>query len=480
MTETAEGTEEAFVITDEEGLVLEVNSVFERLFGLAQADASGKPLAELIIAPRFRAAYRASRRQVLSAAPSAPACRTNEFSGLGADRGEFSIALRIAPMSDRPPRVATWIRDLTELQASSTGARRRLALYQHAEELAGIGSWELETETGELFWSDNLFRIYGLEPNEITPSVEYVISHIHPGDSERVARGVEDLMRTGRLRPLRYRYVLPDGSVRHMQARMSLVAEAPGLPPHTLGALQDVTEQYWAEQEIAAHFIVSDALADWRPGEPGVLRLLRDLAEALDFEVGVLWVPQADDLLARTIWQARSLNAPDLGRSLRGVRLTKKVGLAGRAWAERRPVAVASLAEGPRCIARQLADKYELHGGLALPVTFGDEVLAVLGFATQARVELPDRLMRSLVDIADAIGHFFARRRGELTSSPLTPRELDVLKLAAEGCNTGQVAERLCLSGSTIKTHFEHVFHKLGVHDRASAVGEAVRQGLID
>jgi two-component system, NarL family, nitrate/nitrite response regulator NarL len=113
-------------------------------------------------------------------------------------------------------------------------------------------------------------------------------------------------------------------------------------------------------------------------------------------------------------------------------------------------------------------------------VTFGDEVLAVLGFATQATVELTDRLMRSLVGIAYEIGHFFVRRRGGLTSPPLTPRELDVLKLAAEGCNTGQVAERLCLSESTIKTHFEHVFHKLGVHDRASAVGEAVRQGLID
>jgi two-component system, NarL family, nitrate/nitrite response regulator NarL len=61
----------------------------------------------------------------------------------------------------------------------------------------------------------------------------------------------------------------------------------------------------------------------------------------------------------------------------------------------------------------------------------------------------------------------------------LSPRELEVLQLSASGYARRQVAEEIELSEATIKTHFEHIFQKLGVGDRASAVAEALRQGLI-
>ena len=168
---------------------------------------------------------------------------------------------------------------------------RPLALAGRMEELAGVGSWEFVPATNELFWSDHAFRLCGLAPDEITPTVEYLIAHTHSRDKERVQRAVDQLRQTGRLLPLRYRYVLPDGSLRHMLATMTLIAEAPGLPPHTLGSLQDTTDEYRAEQEIAAHFAVADALADWGSDAPGARRLLRDLGEALDFEVGVRGSP---------------------------------------------------------------------------------------------------------------------------------------------------------------------------------------------
>jgi two-component system nitrate/nitrite response regulator NarL len=61
----------------------------------------------------------------------------------------------------------------------------------------------------------------------------------------------------------------------------------------------------------------------------------------------------------------------------------------------------------------------------------------------------------------------------------LTERELEVLRLAAEG-NTGpQIAEKLFISPATIKTHFQHIYEKLGVGDRAGAVAQALRIGLI-
>ena len=61
----------------------------------------------------------------------------------------------------------------------------------------------------------------------------------------------------------------------------------------------------------------------------------------------------------------------------------------------------------------------------------------------------------------------------------LTPREAEILVLLAQGLSTAQIADRLVLGTATIKTHLHHVYDKLGVRDRAAAVAEGMRRGLL-
>lgn len=61
----------------------------------------------------------------------------------------------------------------------------------------------------------------------------------------------------------------------------------------------------------------------------------------------------------------------------------------------------------------------------------------------------------------------------------LTPRERQVLQLAADGGATREIAELLFVSPGTVKTHFENIYEKLAVRDRAAAVAEGIRRGLI-
>jgi ATP/maltotriose-dependent transcriptional regulator MalT len=77
------------------------------------------------------------------------------------------------------------------------------------------------------------------------------------------------------------------------------------------------------------------------------------------------------------------------------------------------------------------------------------------------------------------LGTLFASRRGELKLSPLTARELEVLTLAAHGLTGRRIAQELEISPATVKTHFEHIFRKLGVSDRTAAVAQGLRGGLI-
>lgn len=72
-----------------------------------------------------------------------------------------------------------------------------------------------------------------------------------------------------------------------------------------------------------------------------------------------------------------------------------------------------------------------------------------------------------------------SRQPGSPSLSPLTRRELEVLALAADGFSAPQLATELGLSVATVRTHFAHIYEKLEVSDRASAVAKAMRTGMI-
>jgi two-component system nitrate/nitrite response regulator NarL len=78
------------------------------------------------------------------------------------------------------------------------------------------------------------------------------------------------------------------------------------------------------------------------------------------------------------------------------------------------------------------------------------------------------------------VAHANARARPELHREPLTPREIEILQLSADGMIGPDIAEHLVVSPGTVKTHFQNIYAKWNVADRAAAVAEAMRQGLID
>jgi PAS domain S-box-containing protein len=134
---------------------------------------------------------------------------------------------------------------MTTLNADTHEASRpppeRFVL-DRAEQLARTGSWDWNLESDVLLWSDNMFRLLGLEPEEITPTPDYVVGRIHPEDRERVEQQLEAARAVGVLPDATYRITRPDGSVRSLRSFAAVADEAEGRPSRLIGSVQDVTE----------------------------------------------------------------------------------------------------------------------------------------------------------------------------------------------------------------------------------------------
>lgn len=101
-------------------------------------------------------------------------------------------------------------------------------------------------------------------------------------------------------------------------------------------------------------------------------------------------------------------------------------------------------------------------------VTLCDTVLAV----ARGETVIPPALQAELVSEMRS-------RRSRGSQPALTPREIEVLRLTADGLSAPEIAEHLFLGITTVKTHLQHVYEKLEVSDRAAAVAQAHRRGLL-
>jgi DNA-binding CsgD family transcriptional regulator len=235
-----------------------------------------------------------------------------------------------------------------------------------------------------------------------------------------------------------------------------------------------------ADREIAAHLAVAEALSHWDSLEQGGERLLRELAATLGFALGVLWLPRCDVLTSGLFCTVPSSDTPEYERATRALRLPIGTGLPGQAWTRREPVAFENLSADPRFVRREAAARDGLRFGLAIPALLGEEVLAVVELCTKHETELTGRLRRLLIGVGHELGLFLARRRGELGASPLTARQLEILWLASQGLTSAEIAAHLTISLATVKTHLAHVYERLDVSDRAAAVAQVLRAGLIE
>jgi two-component system, sensor histidine kinase len=125
----------------------------------------------------------------------------------------------------------------------------RLAI---AQRIAQMGNWERNLSTGEIWWSDEMYRIFGAENGEFTGSLDSFLAFVHPEDLFKLKQVITNAVETKKPYFLEYRLIRTDGEERRVQTRGAVEVNKDGFPINLSGTVQDITELKSVEGALQA------------------------------------------------------------------------------------------------------------------------------------------------------------------------------------------------------------------------------------
>jgi diguanylate cyclase (GGDEF)-like protein/PAS domain S-box-containing protein len=148
---------------------------------------------------------------------------------------------------------------LVEARRELDEARRSTQRLIEAQRISGVGSYDFEIATNTNVWSDQLYRIYGREPQSFNASYEVFLSMLHPDDREHVMAVHQHALETNSAYEMEERVVWPDGQVRTLASWGEVVADEEGRPLRMVGICWDITDRKTMEAQLV-HGTLHDAL----------------------------------------------------------------------------------------------------------------------------------------------------------------------------------------------------------------------------
>ena len=153
----------------------------------------------------------------------------------------------IAPEGEDPRFVAV-VRDVSERLRAEKELKRSESSLAKAQSIAHLGSWSWNVPTGDLYWSNEIYRIFGLEPQQFAATYEAFMAAVHPDDRESVQNAVSESLESKQPYHITHRIVHPNGVTRVVEEQGEAEYSEAGEPLYMNGIVQDVTERLAAEK----------------------------------------------------------------------------------------------------------------------------------------------------------------------------------------------------------------------------------------
>ncbi|MBF0381540.1 MAG: PAS domain S-box protein [Magnetococcales bacterium] len=142
-------------------------------------------------------------------------------------------------------------RDITERKKAEDAIQESRSRLAKAQEIAHLGNWDWDIVNNTLYWSDEIYRIFGLGLTKIRATYELFLESIHPEDRDLVTKAIERSLKNHDIPyDVQHRVVLADGSIKIVREQGEIIRNGQGEPLRMLGTVQDITELKETEEKL--------------------------------------------------------------------------------------------------------------------------------------------------------------------------------------------------------------------------------------
>jgi two-component system NarL family sensor kinase len=392
-----------------QGHLVFVNPKAEELLGQKKERLLGRSVWEVFPEPAASPFYEALQKALEHQVPS-----SNEYVSAALNKWVF---LSTTPS---PEGVIVLFHEIMEMEEMRQKLRVEHLRLKDAQAIGHIGSFERSYPEDQVYWSDELYRLHGLEPQsgEMTP--EKFMSFVHPEDLPELEKALRHTWESGNPMDIVQRIVLPDGSIRHVHRRAQVRYDEQGKVLKITGTIQDITDQVKAEQEIKEKNALLQAVLNAPNLGVTVYKSVRDdTGQIVDFEYLLV--------------------------SNKGLETTRRPDLVGKRLFEEFPSIQEKCEAFRKVVETGVTYTYETHitdGGLdncifTSTAKFGDGLVVVWEDTTERRKAEAEMLKRTaqwktlVENIPDIIIYYDTELRlmdANTTLTKVTGRSLDDLK----------------------------------------------------
>lgn len=238
-----ESSDNAIISTSPDGTILSWNPSAGRIFGFSEEEAVGNSIS--IIVPDDKKDENNNNFELLRKGESVGHFETVRIRKNGE---RIDVSMTASPIKNQAGEVigiSKIARDITKEKHDADKLRKSETQLKAAQRIAQMGSWEWDLTTNTLNWSQELYRIYGVNPaDQVT--FEKFIEMVHPEDR----RFVQGFFESKRMFSIEHRVVHSDGELRYIQIRAEVITDSEGTPISLMGIAQDMTDRKRADEQL--------------------------------------------------------------------------------------------------------------------------------------------------------------------------------------------------------------------------------------